>query len=282
MKTTLFGTEIVTSRELPPEDDLSVPTEEVDRKLYTKEITRAKKQYKDLAAEIHNSECFAVMWKDESGECPMQECALRHACKDVYTAVNFPSAFHVPLPSLRAVKDTDVPVPSKKLLGFDVTNRNLKPKKPYKKWKGTGKYTRQGYKAQGRPVDVALSHLLKGLGNPPNTDGAHFTKLAELHTKLGPILINQTASYTALIVNSRPILRWWTNAGSCATIDFAPELYNLITASKLFPKTVAIPQTSKKKLAPCEHRAKLTFGSSTYEEQLAFLGAQIHMAFKNP
>ena len=133
----------------------------------------------------------------------------------------------------------------------------------------------------GRPVDKALAHLLEGLGNPPILPkGWHHTQFDEHYSKLGRMLVSQTTSYTSVMVDGNVLLRFWTNAGGCALIDFDPAITGLFAAFKTHTRITEIPPGSKKKLAPCTHRVLLGLGATTHQEILALLGAQIRMAYK--
>jgi hypothetical protein len=271
------GVELKSSRELPHEEDhAAVVTEEQ----YAAAIDQAARRHPGLIVQIKQSECFASMWQDESGVCPEVQCNLRAACQEAYNAVHDPAVAVAAQPA----KPVVAPKATKKLFGGDKVKRrglgNITDKKR-NKWQGTGKYQRQGYVSMGRPVDQALGHLIEGLGNPTILPkGWHHTQFDEHYKKLGRLLLSQTSSYTSVMVDGRVLLRFWTNAGGCAIVDFAPDIHAIVTAFKPLGRAVPVPDGSRKKLAPCEYRSQLNLGATTHKEMLTLLGAQIRMAYK--
>lgn len=274
------GVDLKSSRELPHEEEqTALPAAETQ--LYAAEIDKAKRRYPNLLVQIQQSDCFAALWQDEGGTCPLIHCELRAACQETHNAVHDPA----PAPVVEKPAAPAATVKSKKnLFGHDKVKRrglgSITDKKR-NKWLGTGKYQRQGYVSMGRPVDQALGHLIAGLGNPTILPkGWHHTQFEEHYKKLGRLLLSQTSSYTSVMVDGRVLLRFWTNAGGCAIVDFAPEIRTIVTAFKPLGRPVPVPDGSKKKLAPCEYRTQLNLGSTTHKEMLTLLGAQICMAYK--
>lgn len=265
------GLEIVSSRDIGL-DDSEVLIQPDGNFIYVDAIVKAKRKYSEHSVRIAQSECFAVLWKDEAGECLMTECELRGACQEAYIIANNPSEI---------VEETQNVVRStRKIKEEKAKHRKLRkgPLQERNKWQGTGKYTRQGYTQLGRPVDTALRYLIDGLGNPPTLPkGWHHVHFDEHYKKLGRLLISQSASYTSVMIDGKVVLRFWTNSNYSSLIDFSTEIYAIMQVFKKVGQIVSVTDGNRKKLFPCEYRTSLGFGGSLHEELLRGIGRQIQM-----
>jgi hypothetical protein len=239
----------------------------------------------ELAMLVPKTDCFGRSWADQEGVCPVAtDCDLAKYCEHLYNEVGERIRLQNELKGLPpAVLDQVLAQKAKDALREEVEDakkRKLDKSKappaapapprtpPRGIHKGTGKYQRLGYTYQGRPVDEALAVVLDRLGRPPvlpkNWNPTNFFKN---YASLGRLVISQTASYTAFLVDGVTVMRFWTNAGTHALVDMVTELTDQVKQIITKKKGVVIaqvPDGSKKKLKPCTFRLQM---SGTTDEQ---------------
>jgi hypothetical protein len=284
-----------------------VPTQTGDdarNKVFAQVIERAKLR------EPHNAvtmtrECFVRLWNDGQTVCDEAGCTLRSQCKSGYEealvqltakpAQPAPVAKKAPAVLLKTVKaiKQDVKQPRKRPMppkAGKPRKRSEEPQVMRGKWRGTGKFQRLGYQKLNRPVDDALNAFLGGLQESCGHKDIPLPMLPRVWSPIGfdqkygqngPLMMSQTASYTTIYYRGNVVVRFWVNAGGCATIDIIDTLVNAVKSIQGIGEIKPAEPGTLRKIRPCTYQIKLALGGGSRSDVLKTLGSWIGMMYRN-
>lgn len=168
---------------------------------------------------VYDTPCFGILWEDESGVCPENDCVLRKNCSNIFN--------------------------SQKAWELDIVASESTKIKP-------NKYERNEYASLGRSVDELIRIFVHTLGYPKELPKRwSYHKLARGEYK-ERVLMSKMASYHSLIVDQEMVCRFWTNAASYAIVDVSSKLATLLIEKKY--NISKIPEKSLIKSKPCQYR----------------------------
>lgn len=202
----------------------------------------------DIREAIKGTQCFGRLWKEGEDVCPEAACELRDYCRSVYERVMGEDEVEeieepAPAPKPRTVTHKKV----EGSIAANAAKRKLQKKKRRQPGEAAAekpsrppweaeKYKRRAYVSTGRPVDVIVDALWKGLDQPPQLQEKwKYAKSKTFEDRQDAqrsfrrnygsgLVVCRRASYHLYYFNGLHVCRIWVNAGGGGLMDMCPAV----------------------------------------------------------